>query len=885
MPEADSKTDMRPSDFLGLRYRWRRWILRQLKGTHHHYLFFLPSRRGFVQWLLHGFYRRISIDPKHLEIVRQLPPEAVVVFTTKYKSYFEFLFYHIRFRREKVREPELTFGMRSLLLQPGARFWRSLLAHLDWRVTRCERLDPYANGYWQQALLNGHAALLPLVERNGFYQRFVKARRDPLGFLIELQQSQERPVYIVPLMMFFSKSPTAAEPRLRDLVLGTEQHPTIFRRLLTVTRQSSKVFAEISTPLKLETFLDKSGAIEKNTEYQALMLRRQLLQQHNRHRQSITGPVVRSHEELKLSILANQRLRNFMARHAESRNESLAEVRKQADAYLDEIAARYSHFFVSMVSKPVNWLLNTMFDGTVVDEDGLQRVKTLSQKGPLILIPCHKSHVDYLILSYVLFRNNMPSPHVAAGKNLAFWPFGPIARAGGAFFLRRTFKGAVLYSKVFAEYIHKLLEEGFNLEIFIEGGRSRTGKLLMPKLGFLSMLLSAFKEKACEDLIFAPVFIGYDQVLEENAFVHELEGGKKEPENFFQMVKARRFLKQRYGKIYINFSEPISLQQLLSNNYEQPLDEMAPKMQNALCRDLGWRVISAIDRASMVTPFSLVAAAALNCPAHRFSAEEIFQIIDTYLYLLNLQQVKLTDTLLVDPQRACQQALENYVQRKVIEVPGDEKNMPADLIQYHLPPSRRLQLEYYKNNCIAFFIPAAFTALAILEKEAFQFSATDLHDRYCYFQEFFKYEFAFDVEKTTEIFVRKSIKFFIEDAMLAPHATLPDTYQITSAGLPKLKLFTAFLNTYFESYAVVLAYLKRTPRNSASAKERMKKIQALGKTMFKSEKISLPESLSTINYNNGLNFFSTHGVKGAENEAEIKDYESTIRRFRHLIKQ
>ena len=319
-----------------------------------------------------------------------------------------------------------------------------------------------------------------------------------------------------------------------------------------------------------------------------------------------------------------------------------------------------------------------MFEGTVADKHGLQRVKTLSQKGPLILIPCHKSHIDYLVLSYVLFRNNMPSPHIAAGKNLSFWPLGPFARAGGAFFLRRTFKGAVLYSKVFAEYLHKLLEEGFNIELFIEGGRSRSGKLLMPKLGFVSMLLNAYKNKACEDMIFAPVFIGYDQVLEENAFVQEMEGAKKKPENFSQLIRAGHFLKRRYGKIYINFPEPISLRELLKK-YDLPLDQMSQRDQNALCRDLGWRVINAIDRVSAVTPYALVAAAALNCPTRRFSAKEIFQIVGTYLNLLRTQEVKLTDTLLSDPMRACQQALENYVQRKIIERPSGEKNMPAGL--------------------------------------------------------------------------------------------------------------------------------------------------------------------------------------------------------------
>lgn len=866
------------------RQKWREMIMWLLKGTHHHFMFHLPSRPGLIPWILDRLFKGISLEREHLEIVRALPPEAVVIYTIKYRSFFEYLFYHTRYRKERVPVPELSFGMRPWLCQPLSRVLRSTLAHLHWMAGRRQWLDPYEQGFWRQQLLNGRAAVLPLVEKHGFYRRFVKERTDPLRFLIELQQSIDRPIYLVPHLMFFSKHPEPSLPRLRDVLFGSEQRPGTIRRVLTLFRQPGKAFAEISQPLNLKYFVSQSSATEHNREYQALMLRRQLLLQHNRHRQSITGPVIKSHEELKESILSGERLRAFMTHHSESRSQSLHQVRKQADSYLDEIAAKYNPTFVSFACMPVRWLLNTMYDGIVLDKEGLQRLKTSAQKGPLILIPCHKSHMDYIILSYVLYTNNMPAPHIAAGKNLSFWPMGALFRAGGAFFIRRTFSGAAVYSRVFAEYIHKLLEEGFNIELFIEGGRSRTGKLLMPKLGFLTLLLNAFKNRACEDLIFAPIFIGYDQVLEESAYLEEVAGGKKEPESLSKVLQARRFLKRRYGKIYINFHTPISLKELLEE-FDKELAEMPSKEQNALCRNLGWRVINAIDQASVVTPHALVASAALNCASPRFTADELKQVVDTYTAFLFSQNAKLTDTLMMDPQRACEQALENYIQRKMIELPGSEKGMPTEAAQYILPAPKRLLLEYYKNNGIAYFVPAAFTAAAILEKDAFQFSATDLHDRYKFLQNFFKYEFAFDLDRSAEYFVRKNIKAFIDEAILIPHATMPDTYQITSAGFRKLKLFARFLLTYFESYWVVLNYFKQTPRSESNGKDRLKKIQAMGKAMLRDHELVLTESLSKINYDNGISFFTTNGVKGAENSEQIDFFEQTIRNFLFLIKQ
>jgi glycerol-3-phosphate O-acyltransferase len=218
-----------------------------------------------------------------------------------------------------------------------------------------------------------------------------------------------------------------------------------------------------------------------------------------------------------------------------------------------------------------------------------------------------------------------------------------------------------------------------------------------------------------------------------------------------------------------------------------------------------------------------------------------------------------------------------------VEMPDGEKNMPVELGQLKVPSNKRMQLEYYKNNCIAYFVPAAFTALTILEKDAFQFSAADLHDRYRFLQDFFKYEFAYDVDRDTETLVRKVLKALIDDAVLMPHRNLPDTYQITSRGLRKLKYFARFLKTYFESYLVVLHFFKQTPRKKARSKDRIKKIQSIGNAMHKNQEIELPESLSKINFENGISFFTTHNVKGSEDREALEEHEKTIRNFLQII--
>jgi glycerol-3-phosphate O-acyltransferase len=752
-----------------------------------------------------------------------------------------------------------------------------MLAHIDYFIRKRRFPSPYKSGYIAQTLLAGKAGMLSLVSRKGFYGRFIKAKTDPIQYLIELQKTTERPIHIIPQLMFFSRNPHRSIPTLTDILFGPEDNPGRLRRLFALFKNPGKVFFEVSEPLNLKTYLQNESMRNQPIEYQSLVLRRNLLVQLNRHRQTITGPILKTRQELKESILTGRRFQEFMEKYATSRDTPIHEVRKKADGYIEEIAAGYNPAYIKIFSALVGWIIRTMFDGVTVDNNALNKIKRLALKGPLILIPCHKSHIDYLILSYLLYHNNMPVPLVAAGKNLSFWPMGPIFRSGGAFFIRRTFRGAVLYSKVFAEYIYKLLEEGYNIEQFIEGGRSRTGKLLMPKLGLLSILLNAYKGGACEDMIIVPIYIGYDRVLEEKSYLQELEGGKKEPETLKGVLKARKFLKKRYGKIYIQFDEPLSMNELTAK-FGTPLAEMKPKEQNILCRNLGYRVINAINRSAVVTVYGLLAGAILNCGRDRFSYSQIRSIVEDYLNYLATQEAKLADTLVLDHERAIQHALDAFVQSKFIEPVAKEKDIPYSQRSYLINISRRPFLEYYKNSCIAFFIPAAFTALAILEKDAFQFSATDLHANYRFLQNIFKFEFAYDVDKAPEFYVRKSIKAFIDDAILMPHQTIPDTYNVTSSGFRKLRLYAIFLKTYFESYWIVLSFFRNNSQNSMKAKDSLKKIEASGKYMYKQHEIDCPEALSKVSYQNAIDYFSNKGIKGSDSSEKIEFYAEAIQK-------
>jgi glycerol-3-phosphate O-acyltransferase len=700
-----------------------------------------------------------------------------------------------------------------------------------------------------------------------------------LTYLIELQQTIDRPIYIVPQWLFFSKRPHRPPRNLVDVLFGSEENPGRLRRWVLVLRAPQKVFVEISDPVNLKDFLQESENRDADLEQVSSNLRNRLLEHMNRHRQSITGPVLKTRVELKELILSDQRFQDFMKQYAESQGKDVAEIYKEANNYLDDIAADYSITLVQTLAKIFGWIWKTMFEGVTVDMEGLYRVKSAAIRAPLVFVPCHKSHFDYLILNYLLFTNNMPTPHIAAGRNLAFWPMGPLFRKSGAFFIRRTFRGAKLYAAVFAKYVHKLIDQGVNIEFFIEGGRSRTGKLVLPKTGLVSILLDAYRQDVCRDLIFVPVYVGYDRLLEESAILKELEGIGKKQESLWELIRARKVLKKRHGRIYVQFAEPISLK-ALESRANPPLQAMEQTEFQAFGRNLSHRIINAINHISVVTAQALTASAILNYAKPRFSHEELMVYVDTYLHYLLSHKGRLSENI-ADPYHAVQNVLNMYEDRKFIarQKAKGQDDAAADQEWYMVSETKRLNLEYYKNNCIHFFVPAAYTALAILSYDAFQFSSSALYSDYDFLQELFKYEFAYDVDKTSAFMVRKTLKAFIDDAVLIPHPTLPDTYNITAAGFRKLLCFASFLKTYFESYWVVLKVMKTYHRGDLVKKECMKKIRALGNQMYKHREIERSEALSQINYENALALFNFKGIRGAEDEEGIEFYAQVIQKY------
>ena len=868
---------------LQIRLKIRLAIEYMLGNTYDYFLCFYPGNVGyFMKQIIKRLVNKLDFDDHNIKKIQAIDKESIVVYTSKNKRSLDFLYTHTKLKELDLPYPQIGFDFTFFFLLPVRRLFQFFLCHLDYFFHNFHFLDAYSSNYITKELLNGTTGFISLIEEEDFYKRFIKSSPDPLFVSIELQKNIKKPIVIIPENIIYITKPMKKDPGIVDLFFGTHAKPGRIKRYFTILRHPEKIKVEIATPINLKAFIEQSSIAQLDSESQAHKLRSHLVDILNRQIKSITGPVLKSRQEITEDILTKKALREYLADYASQNDQTLAKTHKKAAVYIKEIAANYSLQIINVASWILTWAFKNLYEELIVNQNEINRMREMSTKAPLVLVPCHKSHLDDLLLPYVMFHNNMPCPHIAAGKNLSFWPLGPLFRRAGAFFIRRTFKGAPLYSKIFSSYLEKLLYEGFNIKIFIEGGRSRTGKLLAPKPGGLGMLINAYNSGACPDLYFVPIFIGYDRVLEEDAYLKEIEGGKKSPETLKGLISARKFLKKKYGKVYMRFDEPVSIKEYIKEqNFD--ISKTSTKEYMQFVKNFGYKLINSINSNSVATPHGIIASAVLNCPRNSFTKKLMTARLNTYMNMLVFLNAELSETLLIDPENTLNSVINTFISRNFIELADEDDNEITEQTIFIVKDNKRAILDYYKNSVISFFVNFAYTAVAILEIDRFQFAASDLTRRFNFLEAMFIDEFFFDDQTTGEEDIAKALKGFINEGILVPDAADFDMFNITSKGLRKLKWFAAFLLPFLESYKTTLLYFEKYGPEKHKGKDRVKKIQSMGTKLYKGKIITLKESLSQINYKNSANFFTKAGVVTAKDKIQSDSYKKIIDRLILLI--
>ncbi|MBW2028415.1 MAG: 1-acyl-sn-glycerol-3-phosphate acyltransferase [Deltaproteobacteria bacterium] len=817
-----------------------------------HYPYVLDYKPGFfLSWFLYRLFRRVQLNENMTENLKMMHKEGTVIYAIKYRGKLDYLLYHYNFRRRRLPYPKIAFDLNMSVLLPLSQLAKVLYSQVSGLLRYGRFPSPYKTGFYRRAIEQGTTSLMFLVDPKRFIRHFLHAEKDHLEFLLETQQEMERPIYIVPQLILYKKTPERDRPGLTGILFGFKDDPGIIRKTVLFFRHNRRAFIDFGRPLDLKTYLANQHP-ERPLPEMAAEIREMLIQSIDNQKRVILGPIVKSRHQLKEAVLMDPQIKGKIESMAAGDRKHLKQLRKRAGDYFDEIAADYNITYVQFFHMALTWFWKRLFEGIDVDRSALARVRESARQGTLIYVPSHKSHIDYLILNYVLYDNHMHTPRIAAGKNLAFWPVGHIFRKSGAFFIRRSFQRAKLYLEVFNRYIKTLIGEGYPIEFFIEGGRSRNGKLVLPKTGFLSILLQAHSEGYCKDLIFVPTSIIYDRVMEESAYVKEMSGGAKTQESFRQVIKARRFLKKKYGRIYIRFNEPLSL-----NDYVSKTNGSLKEMSHRLAFDL----VKAINDVSLVVPLSLVATAILANHRRGFHFHELEGTAQILLDFLKRIGAPVADSL-NDLSKSLRETLSLLVSWKVVESLEDVNGQEDTF--YFVDDEKKMELEYYKNCIIHFFIPNSLIAVSLLTGTEEEKDLASIVSDYALLRYLLQNEFLFDETEELEANVSSLLQYFLESSLVAESGN--QSFRITKLGFDRLPMWAALAKTYLESYWIAFRSVSKYKDGKGKKSELLKHMGYLGKRFYKLGLIEDIGALSQINFTNAMSFINTHILKAQDTE-------------------
>jgi glycerol-3-phosphate O-acyltransferase len=652
---------------------------------------------------------RVRIEPAVVRKIAELAQEGPVVYAMKYRSVYDLHFLRMRFAQLGLPVPSFVFGVSTAASGSVSKWFKVWQARIDGVIHERKLPRSVNEQALKEILENRGAPIFFLVDEKTSRARYVHPEQDPIHILLDIQGKIRGSIAILPLFILYDRRRPRAIRPFWETFLGDPDHPGLFKRVLMAFRKWTVPELLVGEPVRL---IDQFWEFGSDTSWEELPfeIRGRLIESINARIRVNRGPENRTRTEIKERVLQDARLLRAVGEAA--RNEGAVEekIRKKAESYVDEIAAdvRFqTHHFLYYALK---WLFSKVFDGIDLKESDFSVLKQYNAQGSLIYVSCHKSHFDYLLIGFLSFINQMAIPYMAAGKNLSFWPVGPVLRHAGAFFIRRSFRGLALYPHVFAAYLKVLVNEKININFYIEGGRSRTGKLLAPRIGMLAFLLQAVEEGAVEDLNFVPTYIGYDQVPEEKDYLRELAGKDKQKESFLSFVRSREVLKKRFGKVYVRFHEPVSFKEFCRNlGVDQK--HLSTRENRRLIQDFAYYLMSGIVRAGVVTPVELVAAG-LSCKGKtRVASRELWETINYLSQALRGQGCEFAASL-EDVDQATHNVLRKFESRKFLEVENNAED-PAYVVNKEKWPS----LEFYKNALTNYLWAHSLIATIVLNAD------------------------------------------------------------------------------------------------------------------------------------------------------------------------
>ncbi|MFL5415342.1 MAG: 1-acyl-sn-glycerol-3-phosphate acyltransferase [Myxococcales bacterium] len=821
----------------------------------------------FARWLLNLMFGPVAFPEESRTLLASAAQQGTVVYVLRSPALINLLYLNWSFWRLGLPLARAATGLGYRIFAPFARWYLG-----GEQVRPPEGATDRAAAQVVEAVRQGESAMVFLRMPKTFSSAVARLS-DPFPELVALQRKDpHRRILFAPVTLLWRRRPKKLRGGVRDFLFGDPEEPGAIRSVFSFLFHRGQPVLKLSAPIDLSPVAGENPAADD--ESVARRVRGALYHHLAREARVVTGPPLKSPERVAEQTLHDLQLRRIIEEIAREKNVPTEQLERTARKHLRAIAARYTPFAVDVLKAIVGWMFTRIYDGVDVDEAGMQKVALAGAHAPLVLCPSHKSHFDYMVMSVVCDDYGLQPPHVAAGDNLNFWPVGRLLRMGGAFFIRRSFKGDRIYGAVMAAYVKRLLTDRFTQEFFIEGGRSRTGKLLPPKFGLLTLEVDGWLSGVRDDAMFAPISISYEKIPEARSYQQELLGGEKQKEDARALLSATKVLRSRFGRITIRFDDPISLRRVFEERGIDPGNH-TPEERRALVRALGLRIAAGINRAMPVAPVGLVSAVLLSHDRRGMSEDELLSRCE-FLHQAALDGGARTpawqtsagrgpeDTVTAPPASLRDSGL---VQRALRSLTADghlKSHEAGGERFYSVVEERRMALDYHKNSILHFLVAPAILALALRSFGAQRASIAAVLARARELSQDLKYEFIFEPGKTLESAVEETLAHLVRWGIVERQG---DDAVPVASGLRMSQLLADLLRPYLEGLWVAVDALELLQPGPMSSREWTQKALDRGRAAFFAGRIRRIESLSKATLENGISVLRDREViRGAKVE-------------------
>lgn len=527
-----------------------------------------------------------------------------------------------------------------------------------------------------------------------------------LRMIALLDNHPEYDIELVPVTVLWGRSPDKEDSWFKLLFTDTWATPSKIKQLMNIGLHGRESYLEFHEAQSLKSLISFAKQNYPNLS-PATYIISELNEYLDRQREMVLGPDLSDRRNVMQSLIQSSEVQDAIRKESIRSKVSMIEAERRAIGFVNEIASDYSASAVRFADKALTRLWTQLYDG--VDVHNFSTVRELAKDYEIIYTPCHRSHIDYLLLSYVIYKRGLMVPYIAAGDNLNMPFVGQLLRGGGAFFIRRSFRGNALYTSVFKEYLFSILSRNTPLEYFIEGGRSRTGRLLPPKMGMLAMTVHSHLRGRAKPIVFVPTYIGYERLMEGATYVGEMNGKPKEAESVFGILQTLRKIERIFGKVHVNFGEPVFLDDLLKQHNADQIkiernEDPIPKQVSDAVTSSAHIILENINRAVVINPVSLLSLILLATPKHTLDEEICIKQLDTYRKLASaLPYDERTQITPLSGKEIIAYGMKLKLIKRVQHVLGDI---------VAIEDNQAILLTYFRNNILhAFVLPSLIAAL------------------------------------------------------------------------------------------------------------------------------------------------------------------------------